>query len=1508
MSNHTYCSLHQHSDASFRDSCNKPEELAARAAKIGMKAIALTDHGNLHNFVKMYKACQKHGIKFIPGCCMPGQIVYTDRGPIPIEECTTEDRVITHKGRFQKVRQVSTRNYNGKTYTITPWNNTDVTLTDEHPVLVRDGENGELRWVRADEVLGGKTEGSWRQSAWRHFTCFPKRFDFENLGNPYSLDLMQVLDDYNHYVEMDGYIHCQRSAITPGTYGASVKSSVSLDYDFGHFVGLWLAEGSFGKEAKVLNFTLGSHEVRLKDRIVDYATRLGCSYSARDRGARNSIDIEIYSKPLARAFLKLFGKGCRNKSIPSELFYINNYSFHTGLLNGILDGDAKQADQTCLKLTNRTLIYQMKMLLAQQGVSVRVGLIKDDHYYIQWRESQDNPRYTQSDEDYLYNPVRKVVVQDYNGPVHNIAVEEDESYITDFCVHNCEFYFTHKHEDKERSSRHITVLAENNEGLANLYRLTSRANLPGTRGGGFFFRPRIDWDDLKDLHGGLIILSGCMNSPINFEFWKNEDYDQGRDYAKEMMGIVGRDNFFVELQNVNEKGKIYIPEQEIILDWSRRLADDLGVPSVCTNDCHYLNRDDAFAHEVLKAIDARMTLDDPIVDRSKGITRGRLVFGGFDYYVRSDEEMREKFSDEEVEMSGEIADRCNVDIPLGENHMPNFRGMSDDECYEFLVEECRRGWKRLKINKKQNKEEYLERLKKELAEVKDARLHHYFMIVWDVCRFCRENKIALGFGRGSCGGSLTLYLLGITQRADPIQYGLIWERFWNHGRKGSMPDIDLDIQPDRRDEVIGYLREQFGEDKVLPMMTMSTMAAKEAVISVGKVLGLRLDYLHSLTKLFPHKYKGLEDVIERVPEIADAAKGSDPDVKQWRKEWKKASGARKKELERAAKDRKEKLIKTFQVARRLENIAENRSTHACAILLSNKSIDGRIPTCWDAANRQVLTGFDMYDLEDLGYMKLDCLGLKTLGVINRIDPDFYNTVGDFDDPKVYKSLGSGHNKGVFQLESALGVKWTKRQQPKCIEDIADLITIIRPAALEPGLSDQYIENRRGKKKPEYIHPDLEPILESSEGCMIYQEQAIEIARKFAGFTAQRADNLRKVLGKKLEDKLPAFEAEFKQGVIERYDDSELADRLWEWLKHGAGYGFNKAHALTYGMMGYATAYYKVYHPVEFFCAMLQMSEYKQNTQEEIAELFYDAKRHDVAINPPMALHRNPDFEIIDGEIYYGLTKIKHVGKSTISALKKVDLSTWEGVVQNRKKLKKNVVEALIWSGALDYLEIPRAEMARQIEFLEVLTDREMEIFDTGFSGTEPAEFKGGKVVTLRKGKSLLSFRDTVDAFYRFMTDENPDLKVVTSRRAQKLTDHLATFLSRNEARESVAEMSAKESHYLGIPLTCCEVDSYNDNRKTHDLLGVDKELSGKGVATIGVVSRLNTRLDKHRRRMCFISLQDSTFMVDAVMFADSYDKYGKQIEVGDIIYAEGKKNGTGSFQIEKAEILEQAAD
>lgn len=1069
-----------------------------------------------------------------------------------------------------------------------------------------------------------------------------------------------------------------------------------------------------------------------------------------------------------------------------------------------------------------------------------------------------------------------------------------------------EFYFTHDHDVKDRKSRHLTVLAKDNKGLESLYRLTTLANTPAANGGGFFYRPRISWRDLEKISEGLLVLSGCMNSPINHEFGQNEDYEQGKEYAKRMMQIFGK-NFFIELQNVNEEDQIFIPEQEIILEWSRKLSKDLGVPCVATNDAHYLVRDDSFAHEVLKAIDARATLDTPVLDHrspQKGATR--IVFSGFDYYVRPDEEMRKKFTDEEIEMSHRIAEMVNVSIPLKADHMPKFDPTMDDgEVYELLLQKLRDGWRKHGINDKPNKAEYEERIKVELKDIRDARNQHYFMIVWDLIDFARREGIPTGFGRGSVGGSLVAYLLGITQGVDPIKYNLIWERFWNRGRVGSPPDIDLDFPIDKRDVAIQYLKSKFGEDKVYPMMTITTMSTKQAIKDVGKVLGLPFEYMNELTKHVPHKAKSIDDAVKRSEYLRHCdEEGVDDDVRKWQGEWKKASASKKREIEAQAVDRKKTLKKTFEIARRLENIARQRSKHACALLISDESIEGKIPMLWDAKDKVHLTGFDMYDLEKLGYLKLDILGLKTLSVVSRILPNGLQDILDhgFEDPKVCALVASGNTKGIFQLEKHLGRHWCKKVRPESLEDIADVMSLIRPAVLEAGLADEYVKNREAGSW-EYIHQDLAPILDSTCGIMLYQEQAIQIAKTFAGFTLERADNLRKVLGKKLEDELPKFKSEFIEGVIERYDDEGLGEELWGWLEYGAGYGFNKSHAIAYAMMAYTTAYCKLYHTAEFFAVMLQLSSNEQKPQEEISELFYDANLFGVEILPPSLQRMNSDFELIEGKIYYGLQHIKSVGPTSLKKMADLDIERFADLLSNRKGVKSDVLQALILSGALDYLEVDRLIMKAQMEFLDSLTPKELELFFCIFYDRKfVKKFRAKEDQEIDVGNAEQNFTKAVMLLEDFVQEKNAEFKIIKPARGPIICRAVNILNQFQPADLSAKQLAGYESYYLGIPATCSEADLYADSRKTHDLIDIQKEVDNKRVGTIGVVQKVILKKDKRGRSMAFVGVLDSTYMMDVIVFNQCFEEHNESLEVGRALYIEGVKR-KGSVLVESIEAL-----
>jgi len=1062
-------------------------------------------------------------------------------------------------------------------------------------------------------------------------------------------------------------------------------------------------------------------------------------------------------------------------------------------------------------------------------------------------------------------------------------------------IPGCEFYFTNDHKEKERKSRHITIIAQNNVGLSNLYKLTTWANVPVDKDGGFFYRPRIDWSMLRKFSEGLLCLTGCMNSPSNHAF-VHDSYEDGKDHVKHMVDIFGEKRTFVELQNVNDQNNIYIPEQELILNNCRQVAQELGLRSVASNDSHYVNASDTFAHEVLKAIDARATLKTPVVDHSKGVTKGRLVFNGFDYYNKSKEEMLQKFSPEEVQTSQDIADSVNVTIKLGGMKTPKYKGLSDSECMRALKDRCRAHWEDFGIDTLDNRDEYVERVQRELAEVEDAGLQHYFMIVADVCKFCDDNGIIRNYGRGSCAGSLVLYLLQVTIKADPIRYGLIWERFWNHGRKGSMPDVDLDIQIDRREEVIQYLREEFGKDRVLPMITITTMTAKGVIKDVGKVLGLSHEYLNRLTKNVKDKNNGLQDAINSSSILKKAEQGVDEDVAAWEHEAEKTKDTWKKnQLISDANDRRRMLKKTFEIAFKLEGVNRNRSTHACAVLIADEGLFGKMPCVWDAKKKSLLTGFDMYDVEKMGYMKLDVLGLKTLSVVSRALPDFMDNVGDFDNSKVYDLITKGNNKGVFQLESKLGESWARKVKPSNIEELAALISLIRPAVLESGLAAEYLENKN-KGEWDVLHEELRPIFETTYGVMLYQEQMLEVVRVFGGFDLKEADMLRKAVGKKIPKLMAQFKNRFLDGCIEKTKNSALAEELWGWIEKGAEYGFNKSHALTYAMMSYTTAFAKLEYPLEFYCALLQLSSNEQKPQEEIAEIFYDSKLRGVEVLPPSIAHSEHDFTVNNGDIYFGLQSIKKVGKASLKTVKDIykesnDLAEF---VIGLKKAKKDVVEALCFAGAFDFMGVERTKLFMVLSSVKAMTPKELKVLSVMCRG-------GGDVdLSTARSKKVISVPGSDDifgafsCFQKWLTEGNITDKVVAAKRIEKIQGIVSDLKDLTDPATSERTMAARELMYLGIPLTYCEVDVYDDVRKTHEVINIKREMANKRFATIAVLSRVSLKQDRNGNQMAFVSLTDKTYMIDAIMFHEAFSKYKQAATAGSVVYVEGKMSRDGT--------------
>ena len=1111
----------------------------------------------------------------------------------------------------------------------------------------------------------------------------------------------------------------------------------------------------------------------------------------------------------------------------------------------------------------------------------------------------------------------KAIALTDHGNVHNFVKMANEcKKVGVKFIPGCEFYFTHDHKEKERKSRHLTILARNNVGLRNIYALTTLANTPVDMGGGFFYRPRISWDDLAKHSEGLICLTGCMNSPMNHEFGRNNDYAAGRDVCKELIKIFTPEFLFVEMQMVNDpigqdNRRIYIKEQDVIFEWGRRVASELNLRTVATNDSHYLDQEDAFAHEILKCLDAKGTLDTPVVDHEKGIKKGRLVFNGFDYHVKSTDEMREKFTDEDIAMTEVIADMCDVTFDSQE-HMPMFEAsMTHEKAYEMLLTECRKGWRARGLTELTEEEQkaYAERIKIELEDIRDADLANYFLIVWDVLRFCRDNLIPVGPGRGSAAGSLVSYLLYITQ-VDPIKHGLLWERFWNRGRKGSMPDIDVDVSILRKDDIVAYIKEKFGHDRVFPMMTIGTMATAAAIKDVGKAIGLSYSYMNDLTKHLPHKCKNIKDAIERSEVIKEASQGIDADTKAWEEEGKKikddpTQNVRLVELRGLFAERKKKLIQTFIVAQRLEGCARQRGTHACALLIADKPIDDLLPLCWDAKKKQHITGFDMYDLESLGFLKLDILGLKTLDVIADAhpagaaclyEPDKY--FAPWDCEKTYQLLAAGRNKGVFQLESPLGKGWCKKMKPRSQEELCALVSLIRPAVLEIGMADDYLKNREDPSQILYIHPDLEPIMDQTYGCQVYQEQMIRMVQDLAGWNLAEADALRKAVGKKIPEKLAAMKDKFRDGVKATTGNEKLADELWGWIEKGAEYGFNKSHAMCYGgYLGYITAYMKVHHPAKFILALLKFSKDESDSHTEIMELFYDGKLFGVNLLPPSIDKGNEDFELHGNDIFFGLSHIKHIGDSTIGSLKKMGKISWNRVLLDEGlAIKKDVLEALILSGAFDCFGSSRKNMMAQVEFLRELTDKERPTFRTFITGGELTKTTKKNGEMRHVVSAAPDFESAVTAFAAFLSQENETMKLINSKRSLLLSGVCDTFLTEYQAGDEYGprEKAGYETHYLSVPLTCSEVDIYaGDGRQSHTLLEAENEFDKTGVSVIALVNRLHTKKDKHGRMMAFLGLQDRTYQMDTVMFSQAWLTYGPLVKAGKILLLDAYKNKGG---------------
>ena len=988
----------------------------------------------------------------------------------------------------------------------------------------------------------------------------------------------------------------------------------------------------------------------------------------------------------------------------------------------------------------------------------------------------------------------------------------------------CETYIAPKSRlDKKEShgirnaSFHLVLLASNNVGYKNLIKLVSAGHLDG-----FYYRPRIDKELLAQHSEGLIALSSCLKGEIPYRLLEGRE-DESLRAAGEYIDIFGKENFYFEIQDNR------IADQDKINTGLIALARRLDIQVVATGDCHYLKREDARAHEILLCIQTGSNINDT----------KRLKFSTDEFYMKSPEEMHQAFAHipEAVLNTREIAMRCNVKLELGRFYLPEYDVPEGYTKEGFLEELAVKGMeerlsKECGIKDINPHPEYEVRLKEELRVINSMGYAGYFLIVWDFINYAKASAIPVGPGRGSAAGSLVAYCLKITD-LNPLKYDLLFERFLNPERI-SMPDIDIDFCMDKRDRVIQYVTEKYGSDHVAQIITFGTMAARGVIRDVGRSLEIPYSEVDKVAKLVPEGPNvTLEDAISSEPKLKELIK----------------TDVRIREL--------------LEYALSLEGLTRHASTHAAGIVISKDPLTEHVPLCRGSKD-EVVTQFAMEDIEKIGLVKFDFLGLKTLTVIDhtvRLINSSSSTLFDIaliplDDPATYELLSSGNTAGIFQLESMGMREILVKIKPDQFEDLIAILALYRPGPLGSGMVDDYVKRRRGVVPVKYETPELEDILKETHGVIVYQEQVMKIANVLAGFSMGEADILRRAMGKKDPETMAKLKQKFIDGATRHGINVKKAEKLFDLIEYFAGYGFNKSHSATYALISYQTAYLKAHYPVEYMAAMLTC---EMGKMDKITAAIRECKEMGIDILPPDINESNKDFTVSGKSIRFGLVAIKNVGESAIESMiatredggkfpsifdfcKRVDL----------RRVNKRMIESLIKSGAFD------TPGARRSQLMEVL-DKAMSIGSS-----------------YQKTKKQVSIFDALGAAGEgFSLESLPAIA--------EWDEHV---LLKNE-KETIG------FYITGHPLARYESKIKRHTSMTTKILADSED--GKEVTICGIITEVRPTTTKKGDKMAYIRVEDLDGSVEAIVFPDLYRSSSELLAEGRLVIFTGtiNKNDAG---------------
>jgi len=981
------------------------------------------------------------------------------------------------------------------------------------------------------------------------------------------------------------------------------------------------------------------------------------------------------------------------------------------------------------------------------------------------------------------------------------------------------------------SSNHLVLLAANETGYRNLLKLTSTAYLEG-----FYYKPRIDKELLARHSEGIICLSACLKGEINEKIVANQE-KEAEATARDFLEIFGEGNFFLEMQDHG------IPEQRLANDVLRRISRRTGIPLVVSNDCHYLRKDDAFAHDVLLCIGTQKTFADP----------DRLKYASDNFYLKSATEMHALFPDDHgaIERTLEIADRCNLVIPTGTFHLPEFPVPDGYTLQSFFEKTAREGLdERLAELRRRNgpglarhgEAVYRTRLEHEIKVIETMGFPGYFLVVWDFIRHARENDIPVGPGRGSAAGSVVAYSLRITD-IDPLQYDLLFERFLNPERI-SMPDIDIDFCMRRRGEVIQYVGEKYGRDRVAQIITFGTLAAKAVIRDVGRVMGLPYTKVDRIAKLIPDMTKSLAEVAKAEPLAGEVAR--DAEVRQ-----------------------------IVEVGSRLEGLTRHASVHAAGVVITPSPLDELVPLykATKGDEEQIMTQWDMNVIESLGLLKMDFLGLRTLTVLD----DAVKIVRQqgtpldldevpLDDPETFRIFSEGQTSGIFQFESRGMTDLVRRVKPSRFEDLAALNALYRPGTLTSGMVEEYIQRKQGRKF-NYLTPEMKPILEETYGVIVYQEQVMLIAVAVAGFTMAESDTLRKAMGKKKADVMAKMKAKFVDGAAARGVPREKASSLWDHIEPFAGYGFNKSHSVAYANLAYKTAYLKAHYPVAFLCAMLNS---ELSSSESIAKYIAECRNMGIALLPPDINESSFPFTVVGEQIRFGLGAVKGVGSSAIDSVLEARrrLGRFRSAAQlasevDLRLVNRKVLECLVKAGAFDSLGAARHALWASLDAVLEFGQRRRKERDEGQASLFGALLGGGD-----SGSQAL--------------EPQPDLSAPAWPEKERLRaekEALGLYLSGNPMLELSEALERLTTHTLA------------------DLKELKEAIEGQ-VTVGGLVSGFNRVKIKSGpnagRFMGRFVLEDLTGSLPVTLFANQLEKLGNQVVDDRAVLVKGQVRERGT--------------